>query len=124
MQVSLNTLVEVSNEVLLEILNVAINGACASWATISERRPQQPSPHYTHCVFTPIADRGAAVVVSVREIAQGIEHALSGKAQTPNDIRRKILRIVADNDVTEVDLAVADHVVRALVHRMEYAIAA
>lgn len=127
MQVSVNTVVQISDPVLLDILNVAINGGCEGWATVSEKRQGVDSPHqFVSAKFTSRSDSAFAMHVTMREIGMGIEAALfHGTGGTiPKAIKAQILRVVANDDATEVDLGVANFVVRSVMNRFAYAHAA
>lgn len=113
--VSINTKVELSRLLALDILNVAVKGGCESWATVTEEAesvPDAPLCESAHFMDRERPEFGATV--SAAEIAAGIDVLLC-KPSTPQWLRMRLLRAVVNNDTAEVDTAVASAVVLAVV---------
>lgn len=113
--VSINTKVELSRLLALDILNVAVKGGCESWATVKDEAESvldAPLCESAHFIDRERPEFGATV--SLAEIAAGI-NVLLGKQSTPQWLRMRLLRAVINNDTAEVDTSVASAVVLAVV---------
>ncbi len=107
--------VTISRDVLLEILNVAIHGACESWADVCHKESGEYSHVFAGATFRDKGNRCQSVTVHAEDIATGIQRVLSENFPVSSTVRTKLLRVIAYNDVTDIDAEVADSVVRALV---------
>lgn len=114
MLLPLQTTARLSKNVVLEILNVAINGACERWADVSEKvRDLAEFPHFSSAKFSLIADPSKSMTVSTREVAAGIQRLLTEGYPCAGTVKQKVLRIVANDDTTEIDIEAASSIVRA-----------
>lgn len=114
MRLSIQTTTRLSNIVALEILSVAVNGACERWAVVTSTvRDSADWPLFSSATFSPIADPSKAMTMSTREIAAGIQRLLTDGYPCAETVKEKVLRIVANNDTTEVDTEAASSIVRA-----------
>lgn len=114
MLLPIQTTTHLSKFVANEILSVAINGACERWADITETvRDLAEWPHFRSAKFSLMSDPSKSMTVSTREIAAGIQRLLTEGYPCAGTVKEKVLRIVANNDTTEVDTEAASSIVRA-----------
>jgi hypothetical protein len=103
-----------STLVAYEILNVAVNGGCERWADVTEKEQDMAHfPAYKSAKFSLIGAPGTSMTVSVSEIAAGIQHLLTEAYPCAGPLKKKVLRIVANNDASEVDVEAASSILRA-----------
>lgn len=115
MSIPIHITIHLSIPTALEILNVAINGGCESWAHITEKQSGPEDRHvYTSAKFTSRANSAVCMTVSEREVATGIQRVLDNGFPIAPAVKKNILRAVANNDAGEVDTEAADSVVRAV----------
>jgi hypothetical protein len=82
-KVSINTKVELSRLLVLDILNVALKGGCESWATITEEAQSvTDAPLFESAHFMDRERPQFGATVSTAEVGAGID-ALLGKPDTP-----------------------------------------
>lgn len=114
MLLPIQTTARLSKQVINEILSVAINGACERWAIVSERERNIPEfPHFASAKFSPINDPSKAMTVSPCEIAAGVQRLLTEAYPCAGAVKEKVLRIVANDDLSEIDMEAASSIVRA-----------
>lgn len=111
----ITTTVSLSNEVVLDILNVAINGGCESWAHVAEKKTGVDGHMYISAIFTSRDDAAVRRTVTGKEVATGIQRILAGDFPIAARVKERVLRIVANDDASEVDMEVAAGIVRAAV---------
>ena len=113
--VLINTKVELSRLLALDILNVALRGGCDSWATITEEAQSASDAPLSESAYFMDRERPEfGSTVSTAEVGAGIV-ALLGKPNTPEWLRMRLLRAVINNDITEISPSVASAVVLAVV---------
>ena len=104
MSIPIHITIHLSIPTALEILNVAINGGCESWAHITEKQSGPEDRHvYTSAKFTSRANSAVCMTVSEREVATGIQRVLDNGFPIAPAVKKNILRAVANNDAGEVD---------------------
>lgn len=116
MLLPIQTTARLSNLVALEILNVAINGACERWAEVTEAvRDMAQWPNFGSAKFSLLADPSQGMTVTAKEVAAGIQHLLTEGYPCAGAMKQKVLKIVANDEISEVDAEAASSIVRAAI---------
>ena len=98
---------------VLEFLSVAVSGGSAHWADITEqRRDMARFPLYASARFTERAS-GFSTIISKDVVGAGIARLVADSAGVPQGVREKVLRALVNQGGGEVDMEMADYVVRA-----------
>lgn len=113
----ITTTVILSNMVVLDILNVAINGGCETWADVTEKKTGEYPHIYISAKFSPRADAAACMTVTAKEVTVGIQRILADDFPISVGLKKRILRIIANNDASQVDMETAACIVRAAMMR-------
>lgn len=103
-----------STEVAFEILNVGINGGVDAWATVTEKLRRENSPMCSAARFSSRSKSELSAVLGVAEVVQGIQLVVEDGFPIQPHVRAKVLRVLANNSLAEIDLEVADCILRAV----------
>lgn len=112
-RVRVETTVDLSPAVALDILNVAINGGCERWPNVSDKVQHETTPFYVGATFSRKDNHSARMTVTSEEVATAIQMILSDDYSESARTKRRLLRILANDDASEVDLETASSIVRA-----------
>lgn len=113
MNIFIATALPVSAQLLIEILNVAICGACGSWANVTGRVRSASEAHlFESARFTAWSDPSLSADIGLESIAAAVGDLLSQPHITYGSITQRLLRAVVNDDSGAVDMGVADLVAR------------
>lgn len=113
MSISITTTVPVSNAFLLEILNVAICGACGSWANVTGRVRCEFDPHmYSSARFTSWSDPAISAEIGAHDVAAAVGELLTQPHIANGSVDQRLLGAVVTDDTSAVEMGIADLVIR------------
>ena len=113
MRFSITTTAHLSVSVALDVLNVAINGGCEAWAIVTDKRPGPEIYLYESAKFCSRAEPSVCMTVTIKDVTAGIQKILDGGFPVTEKVKKRVLRVIANNNTTEVDIETADSIVRA-----------
>lgn len=112
MLLPINTTVELSAAVATEVFNVAVRGGCDGWGSALGLERHAEHAHLVIRAEIVALDGSLSGTVTVADVGTGITRLLADPS-TPAAIRRRVLRVIIDDDSGAVCSDLAGRIMRA-----------
>lgn len=100
-----------SEALVIAILDAAINGACAGWASV--RGDCGGVVNAPSATVVPRRAPELLATITSGDVVRGMQAILSGEFPAPHAMQRQVIRMAANDSVMEVDSGVANAIMRA-----------